>query len=67
MIPVTKLDGSEIWVNPELIQFMKATPDTVITLTTGEKLIVKEEIQKIRDSIIQFYKQVYENKNNQDK
>ncbi len=42
MIEVTRLNGAPILVNPELVQFIEATPDTVISLTTGEKLMVRE-------------------------
>jgi flagellar protein FlbD len=42
MIEVTRLNGSIYFLNPDLILTLEATPDTIITLTTGEKLMVKE-------------------------
>ena len=45
MIDVTKLDGKEITVNAELIEYIEEIPETVITLTTGKKIIVKESRQ----------------------
>ena len=39
MIKFTRLNGSEMYLNPDLIQTVEAKPDTVITLTTGEKLV----------------------------
>lgn len=56
MITVTKINDSEIVINPELIEIMQETPDTTITLTTGRKLIVKESVDDIIDKI-KIYKQ----------
>ena len=41
MIEVTKLNGVKILVNPHLLEIVEETPDTVITLTTGKKILVK--------------------------
>ena len=43
MIELTRLNEVKFSLNPELIELIETTPDTVITLTTGKKLIVKEE------------------------
>jgi flagellar protein FlbD len=42
MIALTRLDGKEIVVNADLVLTVEATPDTVITLATGEHLMVRE-------------------------
>ena len=42
MIDVTLLSGKQITVNAEIIEIVDEVPDTVITLTTGKKIIVKE-------------------------
>ena len=42
MIDVTKMNGMNITINSDLIETVEDTPDTVITLTTGRKIIVKE-------------------------
>ena len=55
MIDVTKLNGKEITVNAELIETVEETPDTVITLTTGKKIIVKESRQMIKN-LVKLYK-----------
>lgn len=55
MIDVTKLNGKEITVNCDLIEVVEETPDTVITLTTGKKLIVKESRQMIKN-LVKSYK-----------
>lgn len=39
MIEVTKINGIKVLVNPDLIELVEETPDTVLTLTTGKKLL----------------------------
>lgn len=61
MIYLTRLNGGKIAVNLDLIEFMEETPDTVITLTTGRKFVVKETIEDIKKEIIKFKKEVFLN------
>lgn len=55
MIEITKLNGDKIMINADLIEIVEETPDTVITLTTGRKIIVKESRQQIK-SLVKSYK-----------
>lgn len=54
MIFVTRMNGSVFFINPDLIQTVEATPDTVITLLSGTKFIVKEHPQEISDRFIDY-------------
>ena len=56
MIDITKIDGRGITINAELIETIEEIPETVITLTTGKKLIVKESRQKVKN-LVKSYKQ----------
>ena len=47
MIKVTKLNGNELVVNADLIEFIESTPDTLISLTTGRKIMVLEEMDVV--------------------
>ena len=47
MIKVTKLNGRELVVNADLIEFIESTPDTLISLTTGRKIMVLEGIDDV--------------------
>jgi len=47
MIKVTKLNGRELVVNADLIEFIESTPDTLISLTTGRKIMVLEELDDV--------------------
>lgn len=57
MIDVTKMNGMEITVNSDLIEIVEETPDTVITLTTGKKIIVKESRQMIKNLVKSYRKE----------
>ncbi|MFH1485780.1 MAG: flagellar FlbD family protein [Chloroflexota bacterium] len=54
MIGLTRLDGAELVVNAELIELIEATPDTVISLSNGRKLIVRESVAEIIDKVLDF-------------
>jgi len=47
MITLTHLKGDEIVLNADLIESLEATPDTVITLTTGKKIVVRESVSEV--------------------
>lgn len=59
MIKVTKYDGKEITVNAELIQFVESAPDTIITLTNGQKIIVKDSLEDVNSKVIEYKKRIY--------
>ena len=48
MIEVTKLDGVKILLNDRYIETVEETPDTVITLSTGRKIIVKKVDKRLK-------------------
>lgn len=56
MIEVTKLNGDKIDINSDLIETVEETPDTVLTFSSGKKIIVKESRQEVRNLVI-LYKQ----------
>jgi flagellar protein FlbD len=47
MIKLTRLDGEPFLLNAELIQYVEARPDTFVTLTTGERLVVAESLDEV--------------------
>ncbi len=49
MIEVTKINGSKLLVNTNLIETVEETPDTVITLTDGKKIIIKESRHEVKN------------------
>lgn len=58
MIEVTRLNDSKLTINAELIERVEELPDTVIKMTTGNKLIVKESRQEIRNLVVSYKKEI---------
>ncbi len=54
MVKITRLDGSEMYINPDLIELIEETPDTHITLSNGNRYLVLEKTGVILDRIIGF-------------
>ena len=59
MIELTKLNDVKFSINPELIEVVETTPDTVITLTTGKKLIVKESRQEVKNLVLCYKRAIF--------
>jgi flagellar protein FlbD len=57
MIKVTKLNGQETIVNADLIEFVEATPDTLISLTTGRKVMVLESLEEVVSRAVRYRSQ----------
>jgi flagellar protein FlbD len=47
MIQLTRIDGTSLMLNAECIQSVERTPDTLITLTTGIKILVRDEVEEV--------------------
>lgn len=59
MIALRRLNNQPIIVNCDLIESIESTPDTVVTLTSGNKLIVRDSLEEIRSRVIEFKRQIY--------
>jgi flagellar protein FlbD len=64
MIEVTRMNNTKLTINAELIETVEETPDTLITMTSGHKMIVKESRQEIKNRVVLYkaetLKPVYE-------
>ena len=56
MIDVTKMNGQKVSINPNLIEVIEETPDTVISFSTGRKIIVKESRQELKNLVKSYRK-----------
>ncbi|MBZ5495473.1 MAG: flagellar FlbD family protein [Acidobacteriia bacterium] len=54
MIQLTKINGHQIVLNADLIEYIEETPDTVITLTNNDKVIVKDHMSEIIDKVVRY-------------
>ena len=61
MIELTKLNGQKVLVNCDLIELVEETPDTVVSITTGRKIIVKESRQEVKNLVKSYRKDIFAN------
>lgn len=61
MINLTKLNGDQFVLNAELIKTVEETPDTVITITTGNKFIVQEKAEEVVNKTLEYKKKIFMN------
>lgn len=59
MIELTKLNDIKFTVNADIIELVEETPDTVVTLTTGKKIIVKESRQDVTNLVISYRRSIF--------
>lgn len=59
MIDVTRMNGTTLTINNDLIETVEEMPDTVITLTTGKKIIVKESRQEVKNLVKSYRKDIF--------
>ena len=55
MIELTRLNNEKIVVNADLIEFLERTPDTLVTTSTGKKLMVKESIDEVVERVVAYH------------
>jgi flagellar protein FlbD len=58
VILLSRLNGVQFYLNPELVQTVEATPDTVITLTSHEKMVVKEPTQLVIERLMAYQREI---------
>jgi flagellar protein FlbD len=59
MIKLRRLDGEDFILNADLIQYVEARPDTFITLTTGERLVVAESMDEVLRRAVAYQQAKY--------
>jgi flagellar protein FlbD len=57
MIKMTRLNGSEFFLNADLIEMLESTPDTVVTLTSDAKWVIRESPEEVINRIIAYKRQ----------
>jgi flagellar protein FlbD len=59
MIHLTRLNHLPLVLNADLIESIEVTPDTMISLTTGQKLVVLEPAEEVVRRVVEFRRAVY--------
>ena len=58
MIQVSRMNGEKYILNCELIKFVEAIPDTLVTLSTGEKLLVRESVSDVIQQTVDYHRKL---------
>jgi flagellar protein FlbD len=58
VIQLTRLNNQTFVVNSDLVKFIERSPDTVITLVSGEKLVVRDSLEQVLDRIVEFRRSI---------
>ena len=61
MIKVTRLNDSTLMINVDMIQSLQAIPETVITFTNNDKIMVKEPLEEVSQRIVDYQRTIYTN------
>ena len=59
MIKLTRLDGEPFVLNAELIRYVERRPDTFITLSSGDRLVVRESMDEVIDRSVRYQQSKY--------
>ena len=59
MVRLTRLNHAPLVLNSDLIEHIDSTPDTVITLTTGQILRVRESVEEVLERIVEFRRRIH--------
>ena len=58
MIKVTRLDGTEYYVNPRQIECVEVNPDTTLVMQSGKHHIVREEVDDVLNNIEEYHRRI---------
>lgn len=59
MIRVHRLNNQEFLINCELIEFVEETPNTVVSMMSGRKLVVSETTEELEQQIIEYKRKIF--------
>ena len=63
MVKVTRLNGTEYYINPHQIEYIELNPDTTLVMLSGKKLVVRESYYDVYDRIVEYRKLIGSFKN----
>lgn len=58
MLKLTKLDQRLVAINPTLVAWLEETPDTVLVMVGGQRIIVREKVEQVIEAFVSFYERV---------
>ncbi len=58
MIKLQRLDGRQVVVNIDLVEYLEATPDTVVSFASGHKIVVRDEVDDIIQKVVEYRRRI---------
>jgi flagellar protein FlbD len=58
LVTLSRLNGTVVAINPDLITWIDVTPDTIVSLLGGDKIIVRESLEEVIERVIAFRRNV---------
>jgi flagellar protein FlbD len=58
MIKVTRLDGTEYFLNPHQVECIEVRPDTTLLMQSGKAHIVREEVDTVLEKIVAYHRSI---------
>jgi flagellar protein FlbD len=58
LIKLRRLDGTEVVINMDLVEYLEATPDTVVSFASGHKMVVRDTIDEVIEKVIAFRRRI---------
>lgn len=59
MIELTRFSGDKFILNANMIESLEATPDTLVCLVAGKKLVVKETVEEVVLAVLEYERKVH--------
>lgn len=59
MITVKRINGRDLVINAELIEFIEVTPDTIISMSTGKKILVKDSSEEVIKKVLDYRREIF--------
>ncbi|RIV29378.1 flagellar protein FlbD [Alicyclobacillaceae bacterium I2511] len=57
MLLLTRLNGTDVWLNPYLMEAVEGTPDTVVTLNNGHKYVVRQTPEELEQLVKSYFRE----------
>ena len=58
MIKVTRINDEPIIINADIIKFVEEKPDTIITLQSGDKILIKDSAHEVMEKVIEYARSI---------
>ncbi len=58
MLLLTRLNGTDVWLNPYLMEEVEGTPDTVVTLNNGHKYVVRQTPDELSQLVKDYFREI---------